>query len=210
MTDPAVTVEETGVESFLERLAAPSASAGGGAAAALTAASAAALVAMVAGIAARHGAGDAPGIAAEADTLRRRLTDVIGLDVEAYGRVLAARRRRDGSRAAALRDALVAATEIPLEVAAAGVRILELCAAVAGGARRSTAADLGVAGVLAAAAADGAAVTARANLETLDAADFVADARRRLEALRADAEAHRARLARAFPPTITGAEAASR
>lgn len=187
-------VSET-LDGLLERIANASPEAGGGAAAALTGAVAAALVAMVGGVAARHSIDiDVRGIVSEADRLRAHLVTLIARDVEAFARVVEARRRRDETRAGALRDALVGATEVPLELAAASARILEQCVAVLPAARPSTLADLGVAGALATAALEAAALTARANLDELDAPGFVAESRRRLDQLLRDGAARRTRL----------------
>jgi len=114
MAETAMSTESETVEGLLARLASASPAAGGGAAAALTASMAAALVAMVGGIAARHTVEDAGprAIVGEADALRHQLTALIGLDVDAYRRVLEARRRTDGTRAVGVRDALVRATEV--------------------------------------------------------------------------------------------------
>lgn len=204
-------MDET-VDSLLSRIASPRPEAGGGAAAALTAATAAALVAMVGGVAARHAPADAGlgVIVAEADALRQRLAALIERDVGAFRRVLEAARRTDETRATALRDALVGATEVPLELAAASANILEHCVALLPAARPSTRADLGVAGALAAAALEGAALTARANLEGLDAPAFVADARCRLDQLVRDGAALRARLTQALPDRSRGADPAPR
>jgi formiminotetrahydrofolate cyclodeaminase len=206
----AVADDPTSVDALLARIASPGVLAGGGAAVALTGAAAAALVSMVAAVAARHApdASASSGLAAEAEGVRRRLADLIGLDVLAYGRVLEA--RRDPGRPAALRDALVGATEIPVELGTTCVRILEQCLEVLTLARPSTVADVGVAGVLAAAALEGAIITARANLDGLDDPAFVAQTRRTLDRLRRRGAELRAGLARTFPDTNPGADAASR
>ena len=181
------------VESLLGRIASASLSGGGGgAAAALTGATAAALVAMVAGVAARRAPEDARlrEIVDEMQVLRVRMLALIGRDVEAFGRVVEARRRTDEARAAAIRDALIGATEVPLELAAASARVLEQCTAVLPRARPSTLADVGVAATLAAAALEGAALTVRANLEALGgaaSAGAVLTARANLEGLEASA-----------------------
>jgi formiminotetrahydrofolate cyclodeaminase len=204
--------DPTGVDALLARIASPGVLAGGGAAAALTGAAAAALVTMVASVAARHASGDArpAEVAAEADDLRRRLAELIALDILAYGRVLEARRRRDEGQGAALRAALVGAIEVPVELAEASVRTLEQCVDARTFARPSTVADVGVAGILAAAALEGAIVTARANLDGLDDLAFAADTGRRLDALRRRGAALRAELARTFPDITPGADAAPR
>jgi formiminotetrahydrofolate cyclodeaminase len=185
------------VQALLDRIASAGPEGGGGAAAALTGAAAAALVAMVAGVAARHAPDSSAGaLVAEADALRVRLLALIARDVAAFGRVVEANRRRDETRAVALREALIGATEVPLELAAASARVLEHCVAVLPAARRSTLADVGVAATLAAAALEGAALTASANLTGLDAPEFVAESRRRLERLLGDGAALRARVVR--------------
>ena len=187
------------VEGLLGQIAGASPSGGGGAAAALTGATAAALVAMVAGVAS-HRAPDDAGlrqIVDEAEALSARMLALIDGDVAAFGRVVEARRRTDDSRVEAVRDALIGATEVPLELAAASRRVLEQCASVLPRARPSTFADVGVAATLAAAALEGAALTARANLEALEAPAFVAETRRRLEELLREGAALRSRLPRA-------------
>jgi formiminotetrahydrofolate cyclodeaminase len=183
---------------LLGGIARPHPPGGGGAAAALVGATAAALVAMVGGVAARHAADGSwlREIAGEADALRERMLGMIGRDVAAYGRVMQARRRRDATRADAVREALVGATEVPLELAAMSARVLEQSVAVLPAARPSTVADLGVAATLALAALESAAITARANLDVVDAPGFVADGRRRLDRLVQDGAALRARLPR--------------
>ena len=184
---------------MLGQIASASPSGGGGAAAAFTGATAAALVAMVAGVAA-HRAPDDAGlrqIVDEAEALSARMLALIDGDVAAFGRVVEARRRTDDSRAESVRDALIGATEVPLELAVASSRVLEQCAALHPRARPSTLPDLGVAAALAAAALEGAALTARANLQTLNAPAFVAESRRRLNVLLRAAAALRSGLPQA-------------
>jgi formiminotetrahydrofolate cyclodeaminase len=190
------------VRGLLAELASPGPSGGGGAAAALTGAAAAALVEMVAGVAARRAPGDEGlrGIASEAGALRERLLGLIERDVAAFGLVVAARRSAGDERAARVREALIGATEVPLELAQASARVLEHCAAVLPAARPSTIADVGVAATLAAAALEGAAITARANLDAVEAPAFVSDSRRRLDDLLRAGAALRARLPGARVP----------
>jgi formiminotetrahydrofolate cyclodeaminase len=77
-------------------------------------------------------------------------------------------------------------------------------------ARPSTVADVGVASVLAAAALEGAILTARANLDGLDDLAFAADAGRRVDGLRRRGAELRARLGQTFSDTTAGADAAPR
>ena len=204
--DPARVGGET-VDSLLARIAAPGPDGGGGAAAALTAATSAALVAMVGGVAARHAPDDVAlrDLVGDAESLRGRLTDLIGLDAAAYRRVLEARRQPEALRATAFRDALIGATEVPLEVASASGRLLDHCVTLMASARPSTLADLGVAGLLAAAALEAAALTARVNLRPLQDPAFVAEAGQRLERLRQHGGTLHARLSQTIADQIAPA-----
>lgn len=182
---------------FLEGIASPGPTGGGGAAAALTGATAAALVAMVAGVAASRAPTDAGlrDIVTKMESLRSRLLRLIEHDVKAFGRVVDAQRHTGAKRAMAVREALMGATEGPVQMAVASAQVLEQCVAVLPFARQSTRADLGVAGALAAAALESAAITAGANLEALDAPEYVAGARSRLGELLGHSAALRAQLA---------------
>lgn len=186
---PPTPASET-IASLLGRLGSPSPSAGGGAAAALTGATAAALVAMVCGIAARHApdGGALAAIGADARQACQRLTALIEQDVEACRAVFEAG-PPDG--AAALRRALVKATEVPLEVAAIDAALLERCGAIVASARSSTLADLGTAGALSRAALEAAVLTARANLARVEDPAFVRQTTRQLRrSLEQGAAAH--------------------
>ncbi len=158
------------LQDFLDALARPAPVPGGGAVSAVLGACAAALVAMAAGVTARHAPAPVPlaEILAAADRLRRRLLELAAEDAEAYAEVVAARRLPPDRRGAALRSALARATEVPLEVAAAGARLLGACAQLVGRVRPSARPDLGVAAAAAWAAVESATLTARANLEELD------------------------------------------
>jgi methenyltetrahydrofolate cyclohydrolase len=177
------------VGDFLDRLASGAPTPGGGAAAALTGSSAAALVAMVCRITLKRS--PSPALTAtetEADELRRRLWQLAARDAAAFEQVIAARRRPEPERAAAVAAALREATAVPFDIAAASARVVELCDATNDEARVTALGDLAVAALLGTAALEAAAVTARINLaenpdpgfvETLD------DARRRAEGARA-------------------------
>jgi formiminotetrahydrofolate cyclodeaminase len=200
MTPPSAAETET-LEALLARMASASPAVGGGAAASLTGATAAALVAMVAGVAARRAdpAGVEPlqTIAGDAEGRRARLIALIAVDVNAYDAVLAARRRPPPARADATRQALVRATEVPLDVAREAGRVLELAATLEPRARPSTLGDLAVAATLAWAALEAAALTARVNLAGLDAPAFVESAGSELERLVAHGATLRERITRA-------------
>lgn len=107
-------VESETVKSLLSRLASGSATPGGGAAAALAAATAAALVAMVRRVTTRGAvSGDRLAeIVANADQLRERLTALIAEDIDAYQKVLEARRLKSKARAALEAGSLTAGTNL--------------------------------------------------------------------------------------------------
>jgi formiminotetrahydrofolate cyclodeaminase len=131
----------------------------------------------------------------EAEALRGRLTALVQEDADAYAAVIQARRVADERRAHALRTALVKATEVPVEIARAASRILALCAQLAPSARASTVSDLGVAVALAAAALEGAALTARVNLRDLDDGAVVLRTQATLAVLAEESAAIRQRVA---------------
>jgi formiminotetrahydrofolate cyclodeaminase len=203
VTGPTAADKET-LASFLGRMASATPAVGGGAAAALAGAAAAALLAMVAGIAARHAASStAAELAArisEADALRARLGELIEQDVHAYAAVIEARRLAAPARGDAVRDALVRATEVPLEIARAAARALDAAAAVVPLARPSTVGDLAVAAALAGAALESAALTAGMNLTALDDAAFVQATRAELDRMVAHGAGLRRRITEAAVP----------
>jgi formiminotetrahydrofolate cyclodeaminase len=204
--DARLAADSDSVESLLARMASATPAAGGGAAAALAGAAAAALVAMVAGVAARHAPADArlAGVADEARGLSRQLAALIGRDEEAYAQVLEARRRTDETRAGAVGRALRRAVAAPLEVASASATILARAAALVDAARPSTLADLGAAVALAGAALDAAALTARVNLAGFEDEAFVHDTTQALERLLAQGTTVRQALADVFVGRVSG------
>lgn len=186
---------EERLEGFLDRLASATPTPGAGAAAALTAAASAAVVAMVSQVTARRAAprDDLARVDEEAEALRARLTALVQEDADAYAAVIEAR-RSTAKRHQAVRTALVRAIEVPVEIASAAERILALCDRLAMSARASTVSDLGVAVILAAAALEGAALTARVNLRELDEREFVSRIHSQLAKLVGDAAVTRQRL----------------
>jgi methenyltetrahydrofolate cyclohydrolase len=177
------------VGDFLDRLASAAPAPGGGAAAALTGASAAALVTMVCRVTLKRAPSPSlSAVEAEADDLRRRLWELAARDAAAFEAVIAARRRPEAERAAAVAVATREATAVPVAIAVASARVVELCDSTNDEARATALGDLAVAGLLAAAALEAAAATARINLTEIPDPGFVEtldDARRRAEGARA-------------------------
>lgn len=178
--------------SLLDALASGEPTPGGGSAAALAGAAAAALVAMVARLTAgrpRFAAVDAEMRAAveEAEQLRRRLTGLIAADAAAYDQVRAAYRLPKGTpeeqaaRAAAIQEALKAASRTPLETADACVAALELARRVAQRGNPAAATDACVAALLAHAGLQGAVLNVQVNLQDLHDQGFVAASRDALQ-----------------------------
>jgi len=179
--------------SFLDRLASGEPAPGGGAAAALAGATAAALVAMACRVTARRAASEALAAAVgAADELRHRLMTLMHEDIEAYASVLESRRAPSERRAPLVEAAMRRATTVPLHTARAAADVLELSATLLEAVRTSVVGDLGVAVVLAGAALDASALTARVNLRELAEDDFARAARDTLERLAAGADAGRA------------------
>jgi formiminotetrahydrofolate cyclodeaminase len=189
-------LETVPIGRFLDDLASAAPAPGGGAAAGLAGALAAALVAMVCRVTARR---EPPGAelleaARRADELRGRMARLTADDATAYGAVLAARRAHDPAAEAAL----ARATEVPLAVARAAADVLALAGEVAPAARASTLGDLGVALALAAAALDGATITARANVAEMADPARARAAGAEIDGLVADGQARRGRAAEAI------------
>jgi methenyltetrahydrofolate cyclohydrolase len=122
------------VGQFLEQVAARTPAPGGGGAAAVTAALAAGLVAMAARFSQAQLA-DAGQIASRADVLRRRATELVTEDGQAYGRVLDAfalpRDAGTGERDERIRAALQRAAAVPGEMARIAAEVAGMAARLA-------------------------------------------------------------------------------
>jgi formiminotetrahydrofolate cyclodeaminase len=146
------------VRSFLDQVAARTPAPGGGVAAAVTGAMAAGLVAMAARFSATRlpGAGE---LADQADKLRRRLDQLADMDARAYAAVLDAGRQPgdDGQRRERMREALLGAAHVPLEIAGIGVEVAVMAARLAEAGNPNLRGDAVTGAVLAAASARSAA-----------------------------------------------------
>jgi formiminotetrahydrofolate cyclodeaminase len=169
---------ELTVRDLTERLASRAPVPGGGSASALAGALGAALVEMVCELTLGKPAYEeadpvARQIGAAAAELRGTLLAAAEEDAAAYLDVVAARRlphesdEERAARKAAIGEASVAATEVPLRVAQLAARVLDLAASIASIGNRNAASDAGAAALLAAAAARGAALNVRINLPSL-------------------------------------------
>ena len=153
---------ERTVHEFLAGLASADPTPGGGSASALAAAQGAALVAMVARLSPRDAPEAAAGAVERAERLRTVLSDLVEADAQAFDAVMAAYRlpkttpEEQARRREAVQRALIAASEVPLQVSAHAVEVLQTAAGLVDRANPSTISDLGVAALLAEAGASGA------------------------------------------------------
>jgi formiminotetrahydrofolate cyclodeaminase len=194
-------LNDLAVSDLVARLATADPIPGGGSASALAGAMAAALVEMVVALTAgRPAAADHEPMLAEigatAGTLRDELLRLAEVDAEAYAAVVAARRlpKDTDAERAERRERITAsvreATRAPLEVVRRSGETFALAESLAPIGNRNAVSDVGVAGLLAAAALRGAAMNVEINLPSLPEDDGL-----RHEA-RAELESHLAELDR--------------
>jgi len=184
------------VDQFLDRVAEGTPTPGGGTVSAMVGALAAALAIMVANLTlGRKKFSAAEGPMRETKQRAQEIRELLGRlaqqDSEAFEAVLRARRMAEQpdeaarSRASALATAELEATRVPLRTAEACLEIIELAARVARHGNPNAVTDAGVAGRLAAAAAEGALLNVQINLKSLPATadkDDIEKALRRLSA----------------------------
>ena len=186
-----------GVEPFIEQLAAPTATPGGGSAAAATGAMAAGLAAMVASMSRgkKAYAQYAPQLSealARLTQLREELKAAIDGDAASYNAVMAAYKAAKESAAGTqlINAALEQATSVPLSVAEMAAEVSGITATLKPITSPSMGSDLTTAIALAKAAFEGAFANVEINLssikpESKESEAFVAEARKRAEALKA-------------------------
>ena len=181
------------VDAFMSRVAGSTPTPGGGSVAALAGALGAALAQMVAGLT----IGKKKYLAVEEEmkalslrgsALRRQLSELVQRDADAYEHVRAAYAMprepqvAADARTVAIRDALIFASEVPLETARAAASVAELAAAVGERGNSNASTDAAVAALMAEAACKGAALNVRVNIASLDAPGVEVAARLGLEA----------------------------
>jgi glutamate formiminotransferase/formiminotetrahydrofolate cyclodeaminase len=167
------------VTEFADELSRDSAAPGGGSVAALAGALSAALSSMVASLTfAKQGMEDSKESMAatgtKAQSLKSWFLAAVDADTDAFDAVLAAirmpRKTLDemADRTAAMTAANLGATLVPLEVLERSVEALELALLTAADGNPNSVSDAGVAGICAVAAAEGASLNVRINLDGLD------------------------------------------
>ncbi len=156
------------LDQLLEAFSSAAPTPGGGGAAVLAVAISASLCAMAARLSTRHMT-RAPQLADEALAVGEALAPLYDRDARHYLDVIAAQRIPDESTTAEGRqqritDALSAATDVPLDVIAAGTRLAEIAAELVEEGNPNLQGDALVAALLAGAAVEAAAALARINL----------------------------------------------
>ncbi len=178
-------IRDKSIQAFLDELASKSATPGGGSAAAIMGAMSAALVSMVCNL--TIGRRNYEAVEQELKTaltrsedLRRRLSDMVRADVEAFDRVMGAygmpkgTEREQQARSEAIQAALKAATEVPLDCARACAEIISLSKVVAEKGNRNAVSDAGVAVLAGYAALKSAALNVYVNTGAIRDEAFVA------------------------------------
>lgn len=171
----AAATESTGLEEFLEALAAPTATPGGGSAAAAAGAMAAALATMVAGLAKLP--------CDEFARERMFFSAAVRRDAQAYDAVLAAYKQPKEERGPQVEQALQQAALVPLEVAERAAALEKRLEELSRQAPAKFSSDLESARALARAALTGAVANVRINLTSIQDEGFRRSVDERLAAL---------------------------
>ena len=182
------------VTNFLDELASNTPAPGGGSVAALSGALGAALVSMVCNLTlGKKGyddvQADIQALLAQSEALRAELTDLLEADVAAYSGYSQAAKMPRGTeeekaaRKEAMQAALKTATDVPLQIAEAAAKVMDLCMPAAEKGNKWAVSDAGVAVLVAEAALRSSALNVLITLGSLKDEEFVADRRARLEKL---------------------------
>ncbi|RLC72646.1 MAG: methenyltetrahydrofolate cyclohydrolase [Chloroflexi bacterium] len=182
------------VTTFLDELASSAPAPGGGSVAALSGALGAALVSMVCNLTVgkRKYADvqdDIQALLEQSEALRHELVDLLEADVQVYTSVSKAYKmprqteEEKAARRAAIQAALKDATAVPMKVAEACVKVLDLCIPAAEKGNVNAVSDAGVAALMAEAGLRSAALNVLINLGAIKDEDFVERERARLDAL---------------------------
>jgi glutamate formiminotransferase/formiminotetrahydrofolate cyclodeaminase len=160
------------LQEFADETSRDSAAPGGGSVAALAGALGAALAAMVANLAHPKSAfvdvqDDLEEAAVKAQALKQKMLDAIDADTWSFQALMAANKVSGPEKEKAVREATLGAAMVPLEVAESCPEIVELCARAKTLGMAASASDAGVGAGMARAAALGAAMNVRINLQEM-------------------------------------------
>lgn len=194
------------IGSFLDELASGSATPGGGAASGLAGAMGAALLSMVTNLTiGRKKFADVEEemqeIRTKAEAARVEMTRLAELDEEVFERVMEAYRMPKDTddereqRQAAIQEALVDATEVPLRSAEQASELFRLAAPVAEKGNKNAVSDVGAGVAMAEAAFESALLNVEINLSLLDGKEeFAAEVRDRVAELKAIRDEYKGRV----------------
>ena len=180
------------VNDFIAETASSSPAPGGGSASALAGALGTALAEMVLNLTVgkkkyAEVSGELADLLPKLASIRQELQAAVDRDTEAFNQVMAAfglpkeTDEEKARRRAAVQEATLKATEVPLSVMEAALKAMEMTLTVAKKGNVNSASDAGVAGLLLATAIDGAALNVRINLPGLpDDHPFKAEAMSKL------------------------------
>jgi glutamate formiminotransferase/formiminotetrahydrofolate cyclodeaminase len=160
------------LQEFSDETSRDSAAPGGGSVAALAGALGAALAAMVANLphpksAFAEAQDELEEVAVRAQALKQRLLDAIDADTWAFQALMDANKVTGSEKEQVVREATLGAARVPLEVAESCPEIVELCARAKELGREASASDAGVGAGMTRAAALGAAMNVRINLQDM-------------------------------------------
>jgi len=182
------------VTNFLDELASNAPAPGGGSVAALSGALGAALISMVCNLTlGKKGydevQDDMKDLLAKSEALRQEMTGLLEADVAAYTAYSQAAKmpretdEQKAERTRAVQAALVNATDVPMRIAEAAVKVMDLCMPTAEKGNKFAVSDAGVAVLMAEAALRSAALNVLINLGSIKDEAFVAQKRAHLDEL---------------------------
>lgn len=182
------------VTNFLDELASNAPAPGGGSVAALSGALGAALISMVCNLTlGKKGydevQDDMKDLLAQSEALRQELTGLLEADVAAYTAYSQAAKmpretdEQKAERTKAVQAALVKATDVPMRIAEAAVKVMDLCMPTAEKGNKFAVSDAGVAVLMAEGALRSAALNVLINLGSIKDEAFVAQKRAHLDGL---------------------------
>ncbi len=182
------------VTNFLDELASNAPAPGGGSVAALSGALGAALISMVCNLTlGKKGydevQDDMKDLLAKSEALRQEMTGLLEADVAAYTAYSQAAKmpretdEQKAERTKAVQAALVNATDVPMRIAEAAVKVMDLCMPTAEKGNKFAVSDAGVAVLMAEAALRSAALNVLINLGSIKDEAFVAQKRAHLDGL---------------------------
>ena len=191
-----IDIRSQSLGTFLDELASGNATPGGGAGAAIAGAMGAALLSMVANLTIGKKKyadveADMRRIRERTEAIRAEMTSLAELDAHVFDRVMAAYRLpketevQQSSRTAAIQDALMDATQVPLKMARQASELFEYAPELTEKGNVQAVSDVGVGLLLADAAMRGGLMNVEINLALLQDERFISDIRAQVEQLTA-------------------------